>query len=311
MNKNTELFTNDIIIDTFGTKWKVGPLIGFGGFGCIYYADTNINYDFSKNINNVKYVIKIEPKDSGPLFVEQVFYQRVCKPQIINKWISYNKVCYLGVPRCYGFGFYNKNNRQYRFIVIDCFGCDLFTILQYNNFKLPITTVLRIGIRILNVLKFLHEHGYAHADIKAANIVLDKDDKNKIYLIDYGLSYRFMINNIHVACKQNPKKLHNGTLEFTSLDAHHGVSPSRRGDLEILGYCMINWCGGILPWFNIKKANLVKDLKLNFMKDIVSNMNKIFNNNAPIELVNYMLYIRELEYESNPDYIFLKNILKS
>ncbi|QDJ95124.1 Ser-Thr protein kinase [Hypsugopox virus] len=310
MNKNTVSFTNDIISDTFGVKWKIGPLMGYGGFGCIYYADTDLDYNFDNNINNIKYVIKIEPKDSGPLFVEQVFYQRVCKSQIITKWILYNKVCYLGVPRCYGFGFYNKNNITYRFIVIDRFGCDLYSILKYNNFTLPKITVLRIGTRILNVLKFLHEHGYAHADIKAANIVLDKDDKNKIYLIDYGLAYRFMINNIHVACKRDPKKLHNGTLEFTSLDAHHGASPSRRGDLEILGYCMICWCSGTLPWINNKNCNLVRDAKLNFMKDIVNNMNKIFNNNPPIELINYMLYVRQLDYETEPDYVFLKNILK-
>lgn len=41
---------------------------------------------------------------------------------------------------------------------------------------------------------------------------------------------------------------HNGTLLFTSLDAHRGCSPSFRGDLEILGYNILYWLCGTLPW---------------------------------------------------------------
>lgn len=41
------------------------------------------------------------------------------------------------------------------------------------------------------------------------------------------------------------------------------LAPSRRGDLEILGYCMIHWLSGHLPWEdNLKDPNVVRDSKI-------------------------------------------------
>lgn len=44
-----------------------------------------------------------------------------------------------------------------------------------------------------------------------------------MYLADYGLSYRYCPNGEHKEYKENPKKGHNGTIEYTSIDAHKGV----------------------------------------------------------------------------------------
>lgn len=49
----------------------------------------------------------------------------------------------------------------------------------------------------------------------------------------------------------------------TLLDLVVFVAPSRRGDLEILGYCMIQWLSGCLPWEdNLKDPNYVRDSKI-------------------------------------------------
>lgn len=41
------------------------------------------------------------------------------------------------------------------------------------------------------------------------------------------------------------------------------LAPSRRGDLEILGYCMVHWLSGHLPWEdNLKDPNFVRDSKI-------------------------------------------------
>lgn len=45
----------------------------------------------------------------------------------------------------------------------------------------------------------------------------------QVYLADYGLSYRYCPNGNHKQYHEDPRKGHNGTLEFTSLDAHKGV----------------------------------------------------------------------------------------
>ena len=30
----------------------------------------------------------------------------------------------------------------------------------------------------------------------------------------------------------------------------NSIDPSRRGDLEILGYCLLQWASGHLPWMS-------------------------------------------------------------
>lgn len=43
----------------------------------------------------------------------------------------------------------------------------------------------------------------------------------------------------HIDYFANPANKHNGTMLLTSVDAHNGASPSRRGDLHILGFVII------------------------------------------------------------------------
>ena len=45
----------------------------------------------------------------------------------------------------------------------------------------------------------------------------------QVYLLDYGLVYRFNPDGNHKEYKEDPKRKHDGTIEFTSRDAHNGV----------------------------------------------------------------------------------------
>ena len=49
----------------------------------------------------------------------------------------------------------------------------------------------------------------------------------QVYLVDYGLAYRFCPDGRHKEYKEDPRRKHDGTLEFTSIDAHKGVSKWR------------------------------------------------------------------------------------
>lgn len=78
----------------------------------------------------------------------------------------------------------------------------------------------------LDALEYIHSKGYAHADIKGPNILLaDRmgTEKSKAYLVDYGLAYRFRTGTgQHKPFVHDERRAHEGTLEYTSRDAHHG-----------------------------------------------------------------------------------------
>jgi len=45
----------------------------------------------------------------------------------------------------------------------------------------------------------------------------------QVYLVDYGLAFKYAVDGKHKEYKEDPKRLHDGTIEFTSRDAHKGV----------------------------------------------------------------------------------------
>ncbi|XP_029806899.1 serine/threonine-protein kinase VRK1 isoform X2 [Suricata suricatta] len=298
----------EIITDMAKKEWKLGSPIGQGGFGCIYLADRNS----SKSVgSDAPCVVKVEPSDNGPLFTELKFYQRAAKPEQIQKWIRTHKLKYLGVPKYWGSGLHDKNGKSYRFMIMDRFGSDLQKIYEANAKRFSRKTVLQLSLRILDVLEYIHEHEYVHGDIKASNLLLSHKNPDQVYLVDYGLAYRYCPEGIHKEYKEDPKRCHDGTIEFTSIDAHNGVAPSRRGDLEILGYCMIQWLSGRLPWEdNLKDPNYVRDSKIRYREDIAGLMDKCFpEKNKPDELAQYMETVRLLGYAEKPLYQKLRDAL--
>ncbi len=129
-----------------------------------------------------------------------------------------------------------------------------------------------------------------------------------VYLIDYGLAkcYRDKKTKDHIAFHDNKRLL--GTPKFSSLNAHLGYEQSRRDDLESLGYTMIYLLKGRLPWEDIKLGNKTKlhdaimDKKMNIQLDRLCR-------GLPPEILHYMMYCRELLFESKPDYFQLRRQL--
>ncbi|XP_029453767.1 serine/threonine-protein kinase VRK1 [Rhinatrema bivittatum] len=302
-----EFSPGEVLTDLAKKQWKVGAPIGQGGFGRLYLADENS----SKSVGcDAPYVIKVEPSDNGPLFTELKFYMRAAKPDQIQKWICSQNLKYLGVPRYWGSGIYVKNGSSYRFMVMDRFGKDLHKIYEENGKRFTYKTVLQLSLRLLDILEYVHEHEYVHGDIKASNLLLSYKDPDQVYLVDYGLAYRYCPDGVHREYKEDPKRCHDGTLEYTSIDAHKGVAPSRRGDLEILGYCMIQWLSGRLPWEdNLKDANYVRDAKIRFSDEVSSLLDRCFPEKKPEEITKYMLAVYELGYSTRPPYSRLRDIL--
>uniref|UniRef100_A0AAR2IM31 Serine/threonine-protein kinase VRK1 n=1 Tax=Pygocentrus nattereri TaxID=42514 RepID=A0AAR2IM31_PYGNA len=298
----------EILTDTAKKSWKLGAPIGQGGFGLLYLASD----DASKAVGaDAPYVVKVEPSDNGPLFSELKFYMRAAKPELIGAWIKSRKLKYLGVPKYWGSGLHEKGGKRYRFMVMDRFGTDLQKKFEQGGKRFPRKLVLQLGLKLLDILEYIHAHEYVHADIKASNLLLSHKNPNQVYLVDYGLAYRFSPDGVPKEYKEDPKRCHDGTIEFTSIDAHKGVTPSRRGDLEILGYCMIQWLCGRLPWEDkLQDPVYVRDSKLRCRDNIRDFMKSCFTTGSePGEMAKFMEEVKSLGYTDKPDYQKLRGTL--
>ncbi|XP_038665217.1 serine/threonine-protein kinase VRK1-like isoform X2 [Scyliorhinus canicula] len=297
-----------VLTDSEKKHWKLGKIIGKGGFGLIHLASRATEKDVG---DDAVYVIKVEHQDNGPLFTELKFYQRAAKPEHIKNWMQSHQLSFLGIPAYWGSGLAEYSGKSYRFMVLDRLGVDLQKVLEGSRNQLSKATVLKIGSRLLDVLEFIHEHEYIHGDIKSANLLLGFKNYKEIYLADYGLAFRYHPNGAHKRYKEDAKKGHNGTIEFTSIDAHKGVAPSRRGDLEILGYCMLQWLCGKLPWEQkLRDPVAVQEAKINLMENLPTSVHQYFPSGCESsEIINYLSYVSSLKYEERPQYQKLHSIL--
>lgn len=142
---------------------------------------------------------------------------------------------------------------------------------------------------------------------------LDSDESEHVYLIDYGLATKFVdTNGEHRPFCMDQRRAHDGTLEFTSRDAHFGTH-SRRSDLECLGYNLLFWSEGYLPWKDEKlkeQPELVHRLKEVFMTDVKEMLKLLYGKDVPKFLGDYMEYVGRLEFDEEPDYVYLKGLFE-
>lgn len=94
----------------------------------------------------------------------------------------------------------------------------------------------------------LHKEKYVHRDIKPENFVIGTDgNHHTVYLIDFGLSKKYVDEKgDHINFVENKGLV--GTARYTSINSHLGSEQSRRDDLESLGYVLLYFVKGFLPW---------------------------------------------------------------
>ncbi|XP_077774575.1 serine/threonine-protein kinase VRK3 isoform X2 [Podarcis muralis] len=286
----------EILTDLNNKQWKLGKLLSEAM--CASEACRS----------QQKYSLKLDCKD-GRLFNEQNFMQRAAKKATVEKWKKQHAVPLLGIPNCVGFGLHNSN---YRFLVFSYLGRSLQSILDDCANKMTEKAALQLAVRLVDVLEFLHENEYTHGNISAQHIYVNPADLAVITLADYCFAFRYSPGGKHVPECEGSRTPHEGTIEFISIDSHKGAAPSRRSDLESLGYCLVKWLCRCLPWSeDLDCPCVVMQKKERYKADVIKSPSLSFDwKSNPEALKSYLLQVMSLEYEEKPDYEELRTVLR-
>lgn len=285
--------------DQSGKKWRLVKLL--------FQTDVELTYGVQHasggaSSDELKHILRMGAKE-GQLFSEQNFLQRAAKPAAVEKWMKKFSMDFLGIPSCVGFGVHDT----YRFLIFPNMGQTLESIMGIERGCLPERTVLQVALRLLDALEFIHENEYAHADIHAGNIYISTSGHSQVFLSGFGHAFRFCPGGKHVEYREGSRTPHQGNLNFISLDSHKGAGPSRRSDLQSLGYCLLSWMTGTLPWSDTQNSSTISAEKERYMTDILGLMSFCFKKKRVSGgLQSYLSRAVGLHYTEKPDYSLLK-----
>nr|KAF6412231.1 VRK serine/threonine kinase 3 [Rousettus aegyptiacus] len=174
-------------------------------------------------------------------------------------------------------------------------------------------SVFQMACRLLDALEFLHENEYVHGNVTAENIFVNPADLSQVTLGGYGFAFRYSPGGRHVAYTEGSRSPHEGDLEFISMDLHKGCGPSRRSDLQALGYCLLKWLYGTLPWTNfLSSIEDVMKLKQKFLDNPEALVGQCCRWMSPSEtLQEYLKVAMALQYDEKPPYTLLRNSLEA
>jgi len=269
-----------------GKKYRLGRKIGSGSFGDIYLG-TNMT-------TGEEVAIKLESvKTKHPqLLYESKIYR------ILHGG--------LGIPNVRWYGI----EGDYNVMVLDLLGPSLEDLFNYCGRRFQLKTVLMLADQLLGRLEYVHTKSFIHRDVKPDNFLIGLGKRQSvIHIIDFGLAkkYRDPRSHQHIPYREN-KNL-TGTARYASINTHIGIEQSRRDDLESLGYVLMYFIRGSLPWQGLK-ANTKKQKYERIMDRKMSTSTEQLCKGYPTEFRSYFEYCRSLRFEDRPDYAYLKRLFK-
>ncbi|XP_042429249.1 casein kinase 1-like protein 2 [Zingiber officinale] len=269
-----------------GNKFRLGRKIGSGSFGEIYLG-TNIQ-------TNEEVAIKLENvKTKHPqLLYESKLYR------ILQGGTGILNVRWFGVEG------------DYNVLVMDLLGPSLEDLFNFCCRKLSLKTVLMLADQMINRVEFVHSKSFLHRDIKPDNFIMGLGRRaNQVYIIDFGLAkkYRDTATHQHIPYREN-KNL-TGTARYASVNTHLGIEQSRRDDLESLGYVLMYFLRGSLPWQGLKAGTKKQKYEKISEKKVATSIETLCRG-YPSEFASYFHYCRSLRFEDKPDYAYLKRLFR-
>ncbi|CAI2372188.1 unnamed protein product [Moneuplotes crassus] len=262
---------------SLGSEYKLIKKIGSGAFGEVFVV---------KDRRDDQYYAckaqKVEESGGATLLFPEAKYLIRCAGDCIPRVKDYIQ------------------GTNYHILIMELLGPNLENLFKYCERKFSLKTILMIAIQTLMRINYLHSKLVIHKDIKPENFVVGYGSNEKrIYLVDFGLAgdFRSPRDGKHIELQK--RKSLCGTARYASINTHEGHNQSRRDDLESLGYVLIYFLLGKLPWQGFDTKEKKDKYKKIEKSKKTANLEKLLEK-YPQVFLKYLNYTKNLGFEDRP-----------
>ncbi|KAI9256493.1 kinase-like domain-containing protein [Phascolomyces articulosus] len=280
---------NQLVGEIINDRYKLESRIGGGSFGDVYIG------------HNIKTKDKVAVK-----------LENTTNDHDLRLKIEYKVNQDLGDRNEFPVAKYYGHFKHYNVMVMELLGPSLEDLFHMCKRKFSLKTVLQIGKQMLSRIERMHKAGYIHRDIKPDNFAMGVEgaDRHVVHVLDFGLAKRVKtVDNYHIK-KVTGKKSVIGTARYTSINSHRGIEQSRRDDLESVGYTLVYFARGSLPWQGIRRSNNNAKYHEIFLKKDAITIEQLCEG-LPRQFKNYFHHVYNLHFKEKPDYPMLHGLFDS
>lgn len=258
--------------------------IGSGSFGEVYLAQHN---------SGGYAAAKIEDKNKTPRILNEYKIYRYLHKHGFRR----------GLPKIYDF----IETSDYNIMFMQLLGPSLDDLFVQHDKRFKLPTIMMLADQLITLLENMHSLSFIHRDIKPNNFLIDRDNKNQIYIMDFGLSKRYIEKNRHMSYRDRRSLI--GTARYASINMHMGIEPSRRDDLESVGYMLVYFAIGKLPWQGLKKKKGMSNIDQIGDVKMCTSLDTLCEN-LPSCFKEYIKYCRSLKFDETPDYNYMRDLFR-
>lgn len=227
---------NTLHTDELLDHYRIEKLIARSGMASIYRAvDTR---------NDRTVAIKVPHPE---MEADPVLFDRFHREEEIGKNMDHP-----GVMRVFG-----DEDRSQLYMVMEWVDGRLLRQVINEQRPLPHDRAVKLIVRILDALQYIHEHGVVHRDMKPENVMVD--DQDNIKLIDFGIASNQGSRRLTFAKLSQTM----GTPDYISPEQVRGGRGDARSDIYAVGVMLYEMLTGQVPFSGPNPFVVMNDRLLN------------------------------------------------